>query len=128
MDESKGPPLEGEGVLGCVVKSSHGDVKQASLEDSPQVQKEMKYSFDFCFAFFPPQAASFPSILPITRFINVILKIVCIMYDRDLCGWPDFGSASKSDKARPRLDPEDWIGSTDVSDCPLNDKLLMSSL
>ncbi len=65
-----------------MVKSSRGDVKQTHAEASPQVQKEMKYLFDFCFTFFPPQA----SILPITRFINVILQIVCIMYVRDLHG------------------------------------------
>lgn len=64
MDESK---KGGHKV--SVVKSSHSDVKQAQTEASPQVQKEMKYLFDLTH----PQTASFPSILPITRFINVIL-------------------------------------------------------
>lgn len=54
MDESKG------GDEGCVVKSSRGDVKQAHAEASPQVQKEMKYLFDFCFTFFPPKLPSCP--------------------------------------------------------------------
>lgn len=82
---------------GCVVKSSRADVKQAHTKASLQVQKEMKFLFDFCLAFFLPQAASFSSILPITRFIHVILNIVCIIYVRDLHGWPDSGSVSKSD-------------------------------
>lgn len=87
-----------KGDDGCVVKSSHSDVKQGHAEASPQVQKEMKYLFEFCFTFNPPQASSFPSILPITRFINVILDIICIMYVRDLYGWPDFALVSRSDK------------------------------
>lgn len=50
----------------------------------------------FLFHFFPEQPPSLP-ILPIIRFINVILEIVCIMYVRDLRGWPDFGPVSRSD-------------------------------
>lgn len=44
-----------KGDQGCVVKSSHSDVKQGHAEASPQVQKEMKYLFEFCFTFNPPK-------------------------------------------------------------------------
>lgn len=55
MDESEG------GDEGCVVKSSHADVKQAHAEASPQVQKEMKYLFDFFFSlFFLPPSSLLP--------------------------------------------------------------------
>lgn len=65
-----------------MVKSSRGDVKQAHAEPSPQVQKEMKYRFDFCFTFLSTMQPPSLSILPLARFINVILEIVCIMYVR----------------------------------------------
>lgn len=45
------------GDEGCVVKSSHRDVKQAHAEASPRVQKEMKYLFDF---FFLPPSSRLP--------------------------------------------------------------------
>lgn len=77
------------------------------------------------FHFYPPQASSFPSILPITRFINVILDIICIMYVRDLYGWPDFALVSRSDKVsltqrptKPSVWPEIFEKNfTDVSKC-----------
>lgn len=50
---------------GCVVKSSCRDVKQAHAGASPQVQKEMKYLFDFSFCFFfvhPPSLPSCPTV------------------------------------------------------------------
>lgn len=60
------------------------------------VQNKMKYSFQFCPTFFL-QAASFPSISPLSRFINVILDIICIMYVWDLHAWAGFGPVSSSD-------------------------------
>lgn len=69
---------------GCVVKSSHSNVKQA--------QARAYILLDFS-----PQATSFSSILPLTRFMTVILEIILIIYVRDLHCRPEFGLMSRSD-------------------------------
>lgn len=70
MDESE------EGDEGCLVKSSHGDVKQAHAKTSPQVLKgkDIHYLISV--------SLSLPT-FPFARFIHVILEIVCVIYVRD---------------------------------------------
>lgn len=54
--------------------------KAGALQGFSASSKGNKILIRFLLHFSLSHAAPFPSILPITRFINVILKIICLMY------------------------------------------------
>lgn len=94
MDESKG----GRGLCGKVITPW---CKAGARRGSFHFTFKRKWNSDFRFTFPPPSATAFPSLPPFTRFINVILQIVCIWHVRDLHGWPKFWFSVKVWHGKP---------------------------